>query len=40
VYAWIQNAITVEEGVSILEKYEDPAEAFCVLLQTITEKLS
>jgi len=40
VYAWIQNAITVEEGVSILEQYEDPAEAFCALLQTITEKLS
>jgi len=40
VYAWIQNAITIEEGVSILEQYEDPAEAFCVLLLTITKKLS
>lgn len=39
VYAWIQNIITMEEGVDILERHENLVEAFCALLLTTTKKL-
>lgn len=34
VYAWALGAMTMEEGLEILEKTEDNVEAFCCLLQT------
>lgn len=40
VYAWIQNIMTMEEGVNILEQHEDPVEAFCALLLTMAKKLN
>lgn len=40
VYAWIQNAMTIEEGVNILEKGEDIAEAFCTLILKAKGKLN
>jgi len=40
VYAWIQNTMTMEEGVNILEQHEDPVEAFCALLLTTVKKLN
>ena len=39
VYAWIKNLITMEEGVDVLERHEDPVEAFCTLLLRTTKKL-
>jgi hypothetical protein len=32
VYAWIQNSMTMEEALEILEQNEDATEAFSVLL--------
>jgi len=40
VYAWIQDIITLEEGVNILERHEDPVKAFCALLLSIIKKLN
>jgi hypothetical protein len=40
VYAWIRDVMTIEEGVSILEQVEDPAEAFCALIRKAVEKLN
>jgi len=39
VYAWIRNAMTIEEGVGILEQHKDMVEAFCSLLLTARRKL-
>ena len=39
VYAWIRNAMTIEEGVRILEKHDNMVEAFCFLLLTARRKL-
>jgi len=39
VYAWMQNVVTMEEGVNILEQHEDPIEGFCDLLLTVTKRL-
>jgi len=39
VYAWVQDVMTIEEGVSILEQREDMVEAFCTLLLTARRKL-
>jgi len=40
VYAWVQNIMTMEEAVNILEQHEDPVEAFCAFLLTIRKKLN
>jgi len=40
VYAWIQNVMTMDEGVDILEQHGDPVEGFCAFLLTITKKLN
>lgn len=40
VYAWIWNAMTIEEGIGILEQHEDMVEAFCFFLITARKKLS
>jgi len=40
VYAWIQNVMTIEEGIDILKQHADPVEGFCALLLTITKKLN
>ena len=40
VYAWIRNAMTIEEGVNILEQGEDVAKAFRSLILTAKEKLN
>ncbi|KPV64576.1 MAG: hypothetical protein AOA66_0109 [Candidatus Bathyarchaeota archaeon BA2] len=40
VYAWVQDAMTIEEGVSILEQFEDMVEAFCSFLLAARRKLS
>jgi len=40
VYAWVRDAMTIEEGVSILEKSEDIVEAFCSFLLTARKKIS
>jgi hypothetical protein len=39
VYAWIQNSVTMEEGLKILEQNEDAIEAFSLLLLTAKRKL-
>lgn len=39
VYAWLNNFVTLEEGVSILEKFDDPAEGFSHLLRKIKSKI-
>jgi hypothetical protein len=39
VYAWALGAMTMEEGLEILEKTEDNVEAFCRLLQTAKLKI-
>jgi len=39
VYAWMQNVITMEEGVNILKQHEDPVEGFSALLLTVTKRL-
>ena len=39
VYAWALGAMTMEEGLEILEKTEDNVEAFCCLLQTAKIKI-
>ncbi len=40
VYAWIRNAMTIEETVNILEREEDLTEGFCSLILTAKEKLN
>ena len=40
VYAWVQDAMTIEEGVSILEQFEDMVEAFCSFLLVARKKIS
>jgi len=40
VYAWIQNVMTMEEGIDILKQHADPVEGFCALLLIITKKLN
>lgn len=40
VYAWIQGLMTIEEGVTLLERHEDATEAFCSLLLTVKKKLN
>lgn len=39
VYAWIQKAVTIDDGLSVLERHEDMAEAFCSLLLEAKKKL-
>lgn len=39
VYAWILNAVTIDDGVNVLERHEDMAEAFCSLLLEARKKL-
>jgi hypothetical protein len=38
VYAWIQGHMKMEEGLEILEQYEDNVEAFSFLLLSAKEK--
>jgi len=38
-YAWVRGFMTMEEGVSILERCEDAVEAFCLFLLTVKKKL-
>jgi len=40
VYAWVQDAMTIEEGVNILEQSEDMVEAFCSFLLTARRKIN
>jgi len=40
VYAWIQDLMTIGEGVSILEQYEDATEALCSFLLTAKKRLN
>jgi hypothetical protein len=40
VYAWVRGSVTMEEGLQILEDYEDEVEAFSFLLLTAKEKLN
>ena len=40
VYAWVQDAMTIEEGISILEQNEDMVEAFCSFLLAARRKIS
>ncbi|MGB9675692.1 MAG: ribonuclease III family protein [Candidatus Bathyarchaeales archaeon] len=39
VYAWLNNFVTLEEGVSILEKFDDAVEGFSHLLREIKNKI-
>lgn len=39
VYAWILGSMTMEEGLEILEQYEDIIEAFSFLLLTAKRKI-
>ena len=38
-YAWVRGLMTMEEGVSILEKDEDAVEAFSSFLLTVMKRL-
>jgi len=40
VYAWVQDVMTIEEGVSILEQFEDMVDAFCSFLLQAKRKIS
>lgn len=40
VYAWIRNAMTIKEAISILEREEDLTEGFCALILVAKEKLN
>jgi hypothetical protein len=40
VYAWMLNAVTIHEGVKILESFKDMVEAFCSLLLESRNKLA
>lgn len=40
VYAWMLNAVTIHEGVKILQGSKDVVEAFCSLLLEAREKLA
>ena len=40
VYVWVRGAITIEEGVSILEQSDDMVEAFCSFLITARRKIT
>ena len=39
VYAWIQNLMSIEEGVDLLGQHENSIEAFCSVLSTARRKL-
>ncbi len=39
VYAWIQNVMSIEEGVNLLGRHENVIEAFCSLLCTARRRL-
>ena len=39
VYAWIQNLMSIEEGVNLLGQHENVIEAFCLLLCTARRRL-
>jgi hypothetical protein len=39
VYAWIQNLMSIEEGVDLLGRHENVIEAFCSLLCTARRRL-
>jgi hypothetical protein len=39
VYAWIQNLMSIEEGVNLLGRHENAIEAFCSLLCTARRRL-
>jgi len=40
VYAWLKGLMSLEEGVNILERYEDEVEGFCNLLILAKKKLN
>jgi len=40
VYAWLKGLVPLEEGVKILEQYENTAEGFCNLLIVAKKKLN
>jgi hypothetical protein len=39
VYAWVEDVVNIQEGVSLLMDYEDAVEAFSTLLSTIARKM-
>ena len=39
VYAWIQNLMSIEEGINLLGQHENVIEAFCSLLCTARRRL-
>ena len=39
VYAWMQDVVSIQEGVDLLVEHEDPIEAFCALIRTIRKRL-
>jgi len=39
VYVWIQNLMSIEEGVNLLGQHENVIEAFCSLLRTARKRL-
>jgi len=40
VYAWLKDLVSLEEGVSILERHENSVEGFCNLLVSAKKKLN
>jgi hypothetical protein len=40
VYAWLKDLISLEEGIKILERYQDLTEGFCNLLILARKKLN
>jgi len=39
VYAWVRGLMSLRDGVEILRRYEDPAEAFCQLILEVRRRL-
>ena len=39
VYAWIKGLMTIGEAVNILDKHENPTEAFCALILASNKKI-
>jgi len=39
VYAWLQNCVTLEESVQMLERVDDPVEGFGQLLTAIKDRV-
>jgi hypothetical protein len=40
VYAWLNNCVSLDEGVAIIEKEKDPIKGLSQLLMTIKDRVT